>query len=151
MAQIFLDNVDSDLMAALQRYSVKKNLPVEDAAIRLLESVFSGVSHFSGIDIGDLKPMGHIIMIDESMDRVKKSYRCPNCGNVAFYYYGGIKLVMNGIYDQDGNMSDGEEVDWFQTVGVPTPIPCSGKLRAKLPNGELKQVRCKTTLYKVGA
>lgn len=149
--QLFLNDLDTDLVAALQRYSMKKNISVEAAVTRLLESVFFGVAHYSGISIEDLKPMGYIIMIDEAVDKVKKPYRCPTCGNTAFYYYGGVKLVMNGIYDQDGNMSDGEEVDWFKTVGVPTPIPCSGKLRAKLPNGELKQVRCKTTLFKVGA
>lgn len=98
-------------------------------------------------------------MIDPTVDKVRKHFRCNICGCIVFDYYGGIMLIMNGFYDLENTprstlgiaaeFSDGQEVDWAKTIGIPYPIQCPGKVQV-LANGEPKRIRCKTTYYKIG-
>lgn len=110
------------------------------------------------ISIEDYKPQQILIMIDPEQDRVRKHFRCPVCGCIVFDYYGGVKLIMNGYYNEhpaeiplgiETPFDPGEEIDWFKTLGVPYPIECPGQLKLTF-GGLRKRTRCKTMLYKVG-
>ena len=100
-------------------------------------------------------PQQTLIMLDPTMDRIRKHKRCDTCGNIVFDYYGGIKLIMPCEFDywEDGRTKDdmtGEEVDWFETLGVPYPIECSGRLTGLRKDGSTTKVRCKQLFFKIG-
>ncbi len=103
----------------------------------------------AGILLSQYKPQSLIVVIDPIQDRIRKHFKCPVCGNTAFDYYGGLKLIMPG-YDDVGEPTGETEVDWFKTIGVPFPIQCQNGLSVTLDNGERKKIKCKTMLLKVG-
>lgn len=99
-------------------------------------------------------------MIDATADKVRKHFRCPTCGYIVFDYYGSVKLIMNGFYDHHPDSDappdvaafiDGKEIDWFETVGVPYPIVCAGRLVVReREDNRMRKIRCKATIYKIG-
>lgn len=96
------------------------------------------------------KPQSIPIMIDATADRICKKFRCSVCGDIVFEYYGSIKLIMHGHYEEGWGTVPTDEVDWFKTVGVPYPIECHGRLGVSLPNGQTGKTRCKTKYFKIG-
>lgn len=110
----------------------------------------------AAIDIKDYEPQAVTVILDQNEDRVRKSFHCIVCCNTVFEYYGGIKIILFGHFNERTNKTesitdaDGNEqtVDWFDKLGVPTPLRCSGKLHVKTPAG-YKRVTCRTTYYKV--
>lgn len=101
------------------------------------------------IAISEYKPQTISIIIDATMDRVRKHFRCSVCGCIVFDYFGGLKLLVYGDFIDDGER-DVQEVDWLEKLGVPTPIKCPGRFPAILPDGKVTKARCNTVYLKVG-
>lgn len=111
------------------------------------------------IDINDYKPQHITVILDQTEDRIRKPLYCVCCRNVVFEYYGGVKIILFGEYNEQTNRTEavldetGNEktTDWFENLGVPTPIMCHGKLRVADQNTAdgTRVIKCKSMYYKV--
>jgi hypothetical protein len=149
MAHISVD-IDDELVAILERMGAKRETTVEQTLNFLLERMLVGIPHQQLPLIGDYKPQHVPIMLDATEDRQRKAFRCINCGCAVFNYYGGVKLITQGVYDSNQNMVNGEDVDWFNETGIPTEIICPGRVVLQLPDGRTTKRRCSTVYYRIG-
>lgn len=148
MRQLTIE-IDDDIAESLQKIATAQKMTDEQTAAFLLDRTMFGVGRRSGIPIGDYKPQDIMVMTDDSDDTLKH-FRCPGCGNIVFDYCGATKLIMNGRYDRETMMIDGEMV---QTVGfgMPTRIECQGRVLVQYPDGRTGKVRCGNKFYKLRA
>jgi hypothetical protein len=155
MPQLTID-IDDDVFARLEYFMRQSEdetgMPrtVEGTATHYLEKILFGQQKRIAIPAELYEPQHIPIMIDETKDRIRKTFRCSVCGNIVLYYYGGIKLITNGHFDGDNNMVGGTEIDWMDKLGVPTGIECTGRVLVEHSNGRVGKVRCKTMYYKIG-
>lgn len=148
MRQLTIE-IDDDIAESLQKIAMAQKMTDEQTAAYLLDRTMFGVTRRSGIPAADYQPQSVMVMTDES-DDVMKHFRCPNCGNVVFDYCGATKLIMNGRYDRETMMMDGEQV---QTAGfgMPTMVVCQGRVLVQYPNNRSGKIRCGTKFYKLRA
>ena len=153
--------VDDHIFTSISRIVASKNMAPENVdsgklftpeeiASYLLEKTLFGMPHRSIIPISDYQPQKTLVVLDPTKDRIKKQYRCNNCGCAVFNYYGGVSLTMNGQYNADNNMIDGDEVDWFSKLGVPDEVICPGRMVVKYDDGRVGKRRCSAIYYRIG-
>lgn len=143
-------DVDPYIQSVLRSIASNKGMSMEQATTQLLERMLTGIPRKLNISRRDYKPQHIPVMIDETADKIKKKYRCNSCGNTIFEYYGSVKLITHGRYDANQNIIDGDEVDWFSTVGIPTEYVCAGRVIVQNDDGSPHKVRCSTVYYKIG-
>jgi len=149
MAELTIE-VDEHIFTSISRIASGKGLNAAEAASYLLEKTLFGMPHRSIVPIGEYQPQKTLVVLDPTKDRIKKQYRCNNCGCAVFNYYGGVSLTMNGQYDADNNMIDGDEVDWFSKLGVPDEVICPGRMVVKYDDGRVGKRRCSAIYYRIG-
>lgn len=149
MAQLTID-IDEDTLAALEREASKKHIPIDRAGAYCLEKLFFGMPRKLPIPYEKYIPANTVIILNEAQDQIEKPFRCTTCGNQIFTYYGTSKVLMNGQFDSSNNMVGGEEVDWFDKLGIPTKLECSGRVFVTYADGRIGKIRCRATYYKVG-
>lgn len=149
MTRITAD-LDDETIAILERMGTKRGTPIDQTLNFLLERMLVGIPHQQPMMLDDYKPQHIPVMIDAREDGIKKHYRCNTCGAIVFNYYGGVKLITNGVYDANQNMVDGEERDWFTDLGVPDEVICGGRVVLQLPDGRTVKRRCSSVYYRIG-
>lgn len=142
--------IDDEIGQMVAKLAQKRNITSEEAIQFLLMRTLIGIPRQTMFLAREYVPQRIPVMLDERVDRVKKPFRCSTCGNVVFNYYGQVKLIANGQYDADANMADGEDLDWFNEVGVPTEIICRGRLVMTDERGRRCRITCNTIYYRIG-
>lgn len=150
MARLTIE-VDEHIFESVARIASGKELTPEAAASYLLEKTLFGMPRRSIVPAESYVPQRIPVFVDPKQDRIKKPFRCCNCGNVVFNYYGSVKLITSGQYDADNNMVDGEEQSWFDKLGEPIEIVCAGRIIVQYEDGHTGKKRCGYTFYKIGA
>lgn len=77
-----------------------------------------------------VKPIITVILSDEYSE-IKKAFRCPNCGKVAFEYFSPVRVIIPGK---------------AEFVKAPIVIQCKGAQLVE-KNGTNINTRCKTRLF----
>jgi hypothetical protein len=142
--------IDDDLADSIAKVGEAQRLNTEQTAAYLLDRTLHGLTRRVALAIDDYKPQSVMVMVDEADDDVLKHFRCQNCGNIVFDYCGATKVIMNGRYDRDTMMIDGEQLD-TATFGMPTRIECQGRLLVRYPTGRTGKIRCGYKYYKLRA
>lgn len=148
MRQLTIE-IDDDIAESLGKIGSAQNLTDEQAVAYLLDRTLFGVSRRMGVPAEAYKPQSVMVMTDDS-DDILKHFRCPNCGNIVFDYCGSTKLIMNGRYDRDSMLIDGETVI-TTGFGMPTLVECQGRVLVQYQNGRNGKVRCGTKVFKLRA
>lgn len=141
--------VDEETVESLERIGTSQRMSQEQTVAYLLDRTLFGVTRRMLMAGEDYRPQSVMVMTDDS-DDVLKHFRCPNCGTIVFDYCGATKLIMNGRYDRETMMIDGETVD-IAGFGQPTRIECPGRVVVRYANGRESKVRCANKFYKLRA
>lgn len=149
-AASLLEVLDPDLVERLEGIAKKRNEDLLATVQYVIERSLVGIPRSLLSSVLDYKPQHIPIMVDPHEDKQKKMFRCVVCGTPVFMYYGGVKLITYGIYDERQNMLDGEEQDWFNKIGVPDEVVCSGRLLLRKPDNGTVHARCRTVYYRIG-
>ncbi len=150
MATHRLDISDEHLEGRLADMAVRRGVSVDDTIMFLLERMLVGIPRKALPLRESYKPQHITIMLDQTIDRQKKIYRCNVCGNPIFNYYGGVRLEMPGLFDADQNIIDGDSTDWFGKIGVPDEVICGGRVIVQNADGTKSKIRCSTHYYRIG-
>lgn len=148
MLRLTID-LDDDMATMIAKISESQHLTDEQAVAYLLDRTLFGVTRRAGMPGEDYRPQSVMVMVDDS-DDVLKHFRCENCGNIVFDYCGSTKLIMNGRYDSETMMIDGDTVD-TTGFGRPTLIACQGRVLLQYQNGRVRKARCGFKYYKLRA
>lgn len=142
--------IDDDAAESITKIGLAQRMTSEQTVAYLLDRTLYGVTRRLSLNVNDYKPQSIMVMVDDVDDDVLKHFRCPNCGNIVFDYCGATRLIMNGRYDRDGMMFDGETVK-VEGFGQPTRIACQSRMLMQYPDGRTKRVSCGNVFYKLKA
>lgn len=147
MAELTL-TLDDPTVERLMALAASRDMTLQEATSFVLGRTLFGVDKKIPATLQEYKPQHIPVMIDETADDVLKNYRCNNCGNIVFQYYGSVKLVTHGIYNAKNMQIEGEERPWSEPLGKPTVMQCEGRV---MPDGYKGKVRCGYVYYKIGS
>jgi hypothetical protein len=140
--------IDDDTANYIGEISAKHRTTSERTVAYLLDRTLFGAVRKVEMSIAEYVPPSIVVMVDAS-NNMLKHFRCNNCGNIVFDYCGNIRTVVNGRYDRDTMMIDGEDAP--QSFGMPTRIQCPGRVLVQMPDGSLGRTPCEARYYKLAA